>query len=202
MCLKASVRERHSPGARRGSYNHDRNDNYGEREGNWNSNTKSRNPVRSHGRSQPDKSNSRADRLGSNESRADRSWNSYRHESALPYQSQNGPLSSSSSQNGPQNVAYSMYPLAAINSGAASNGPSVPPVMMLYPFDHNGSYGSQGEQLEFGSLGAVGLPGIDEQSLNEGTRTRSYEDHGHHRSTEHRSSPDRPPSSHHQRYVV
>ncbi|KAL8541046.1 hypothetical protein ACS0TY_002363 [Phlomoides rotata] len=199
----ASVRERHSPGARRGSYNHDRNDNYGDREGNWNSNTKSRNPVRSHGRSQPDKSNSRVDRLASSESRADRSWNSYRQEPVLPYQPQNGPLSSNSSQNGPQNVAYSMYPLAATNSGAASNGSSVPPVMMLYPFDHNAAYGSQGEQLEFGSLGAaVGLPGIDEQSqLNEGTRARALEDHRHRRSTEHRSSPDRPPSSHHQRRV-
>ncbi|KAI3449263.1 hypothetical protein Pfo_005928 [Paulownia fortunei] len=200
---KVSVMERHSSGTRRGNYNHDRNDNYGDREGNWNANSKSRAAVRSHSRSQTDKSNSRADRLASSESRAERSWNSYRHESIPSYQSQNGPLSSNSSQNGPQNVAYSMYPLAATNPNGVSNGPSVPPVMMLYPFDHNARYGSHGEQLEFGSLGPVGLPGIDEQSqLNEGTRARALDGHRLHGSSEHRSSPDQPSSPHHQSSVA
>ncbi|KAH6767345.1 nucleotidyltransferase [Perilla frutescens var. hirtella] len=200
---KVPVRERHSSGTRRGSYNHDRNDNYGDREGNWSANSKSRASIRSHSRNQPDKLNSRAaDRLASNDNRADRSWNSYRHESVsvTSYQSQDGPLSTNSGQNGPQNMAYSMYPLAATNPNGASNGPSVPPVMMLYPFDHNATYGPQGEQLEFGSLGPVGLPGIDEQlQLNDGAQARAVEEHRHHRSTEHHSPPDRPSSSHHQR---
>ncbi|KAL2251816.1 UNVERIFIED_CONTAM: hypothetical protein Sindi_2303900 [Sesamum indicum] len=196
---KVSVRERHSSSTRRGSYNHDRNDNYGDREGNWNT-TKSRAAARSHSRSQADKSNSRADRSSSSESRADRSWNSYRHDSVPSYQSQSGPLNSNSSQNGPQNVAYSMYPLAATNPAGLSNGPSVPPVVMLYPFDHSAAYGSHGEQLEFGSLGPVGLPGMDEQSqLNEGTRARTFEDHRLHGSSGLRSSPDQPSSPHHQR---
>ncbi|PIN13890.1 Polynucleotide adenylyltransferase [Handroanthus impetiginosus] len=200
---KVSARERHSSGNRRGNYNHDRNDNCGDREGNWNANSKSRGAaVRNHSRSQTDKSNSRADRFASTESRADRSWNSHRSESFPSYQSRNGPVSSNSSQNGPQNVAYSMYPLAATNPNGISNGPAVPPVMMLYPFDHNNAYVSHGEQLEFGSLGPVGLPGTDEQSqLNEASRVRAFEDHRLHGNSMRRSSPDQPSSPHHQRRV-
>lgn len=197
---KIPVRERHSSGTRKGSYNHDRNDNYGDREGNWNANSKSRASTRSHSRVQPDKLNSRTDRLSSNDSRGDRSWNSYRHESVASYQSQDGPSSTSSGQNGPQNMGYSMYSLAGTNPNGASNGPSVPPAMTLFPFDHNATYNRQGEQVEFGSLGPVGLPGIDEQlQLNDGNLARAFEDHRHHRNTEHRPSPDRPSSSHHQR---
>lgn len=197
---KIPVGEHHSSGTRRGSYNHDRNDNYGDREGNWNGNSKSRASVHSHSRSQPDKLNSRADRLASNYNRADRSGNSYRYESVTSYHSQDGPLTTNSGQNSPQNMAYSMYPLTATNPNGASNGPSGPPVMVLYPFDHNATYGPQGEQLEFGALSPVGLPGIDERlQLNDGTRARAFDDHRHHRSSEHCSSPDRPSSSHNQR---
>ncbi|KAI3444427.1 hypothetical protein Pfo_001092 [Paulownia fortunei] len=198
---KVSVRERHPSGSRRGNYNHDRNDSFGDREGNWTANSKSRAAARSHSRSQTDKSNSRTDRFTHSEGRADRSWNSYRHNSIPSYQSQNGPLRSNSSQNGPQNVAYSMYPLAAMNPDGVSNGP-VPPVVMLYPFDHNATYGSHSEQLEFGSLGPVGFPGINEQSqLNDGTRARAFEDHRLHGNSGHHSSPDQPSSPHHQRRV-
>ncbi|KAL1539507.1 nucleotidyltransferase [Salvia divinorum] len=197
---KVPVRERHSSGTRRGSYNHERNDNYGDRDGNWNTNLKSRASARSHSRSQPDKLSSRADRFASNDSRADRSWNSYRHESVASYQSQGGGLSTNSGQNGPRSMAYSMYPLTATNPNRSSNEPSDLPAMMLYPFDHNATYGRQGEQLEFGSLGPVDLPGIDGQfQLHDGNRSRASEDHKHHRDTDHRSSPDRPSSSHHQR---
>ncbi|KAK6120586.1 hypothetical protein DH2020_045671 [Rehmannia glutinosa] len=196
---KISIRGRHPSGTRRGNYNQDRNDNYGDKEGNWNANSKSRTAVRSHNRNQTDKSNSRADRVASSESRADRSWNSYRQESTSSYPSQNGQLSSNSSQNGPQSVAYNMYPLAATNPNGVSNGPSGPPVMMFYPFDHNPTYGSHCDQLEFGSLGPVGLPGMDEHlQLNEGTRARAFEDQRRHGSPEHRSSPDQPSSPHHQ----
>ncbi|KAG8363261.1 hypothetical protein BUALT_Bualt19G0003800 [Buddleja alternifolia] len=194
---KVSGRERHHPsGNRRGNYNNfDRNDNYGDREGNWKS-PKSRGAVRSHSRYQSDKSNSRAEHSTPSDSRADRSWNS------IPsYQSQKGQLSSNSSQNGPQNVPHNMYPLAATHSGGVSNGPSsVPPVMMFYPFDHNASYESHGEQPEFGSLGQVG-PGTNEQSqLNDGTRVRAFEDRRRHGKSFHLSSPDLPSSPRHQRY--
>ncbi|KAK4411494.1 hypothetical protein Sango_0222400 [Sesamum angolense] len=200
IILEGFCKERHSSGSRRGNYNHDRNDSFSDREGNWNANSKSRAAARSHNRSQTDKSNSRMDRFTHSESRSDRSWNSYRHDSLPSFRSQNGQLHSNSSQNGPQSVAYSMYPLAATNHNGVSNGPSVPPVMMLYPFDHNATYGSRNEQLEFGSLGPVGFSGINDQSqLNDGIRARAFEEHRLHGSSGHRSSPDQPSSPHHQR---
>ncbi|KAL2536406.1 nucleotidyltransferase [Forsythia ovata] len=191
---KASVRERHSSGTRRGNYNYDRNDNYGDREANWNANSKSRAAARSHNRSQTDKSNSRMDGVASGESRADRSW------SVPSYQSQNGPLHPNSSQNGP-NVAHGIHSFPVMNpSGVSSNGPSIPPVMMLYPFDRNTTYGSYGEQLEFGSLGPVGFSGISEQSQpREGSRGRAFEEHRFHGGSGQRSSQDQPSSPHHQR---
>ncbi|CAA0831367.1 nucleotidyltransferases [Striga hermonthica] len=193
------IRERNSSSTRRGNYsNYDRNENYGDKEGNWNSNTKSRGSVRNHGRSRSDKSNSRTDRLTSVENRADHSWNSYRHEALPSYQPRNGQLSSSFNQNVPQTMAYNMYPLSATNPNGVTNGPSVPPFMMLYPFDHNNAV--HGEQLEFGSLGPMDLPGIDEHlQLNEGTRARMFQEHRIHGGSDHHSSPDQPSSPRQQR---
>ncbi|XP_073141501.1 uncharacterized protein [Henckelia pumila] len=193
---KLSVRERHSSGTRRGNYNHDRNDTYGDREGNWNANSKSRAATRSHNRNQADKSNTRTGRLGPSENRAERSWNAYRHESIPSYQSQNGPSHSNPSQNGPQSVAYSVHHMSATNPNGVSNGPSVPPMVMLYPFDHNASYSSHVEPLEFGSLGPVAFPG-DQSQINDGSRTRT--DNRLKGGPEHRSSPDQPSSPHHHR---
>uniref|UniRef100_A0A5B6Z7U1 Uncharacterized protein n=1 Tax=Davidia involucrata TaxID=16924 RepID=A0A5B6Z7U1_DAVIN len=201
---KVSARDQHSSGTRRGNYNYDRNDNHGDREGNWNMNSKSRAAGRSHNRGQADKSSSRLDRLAASESRADRSWSSYRHDSFPSYESQNGPLRSNSSQSGPPSVAYGMYPLPAMNSnGMSSNGPTVPSVVMLYPFDHNASYGSHAEQLEFGSLGPVGFSGVNEQSqLSEGSQARgAFEEQRYHGGSMQHSSPDQPSSPHVQRRV-
>ncbi|XP_059301561.1 uncharacterized protein LOC132053510 isoform X2 [Lycium ferocissimum] len=174
---KASVRDRHAPGTRRGNYNHDRNDNYGDREGNW----KSRGGGRNYSRSQSEKFNSRLDRPVSSESRADRSW---RHDSFPSYQSQNGPLhANSSSPSGvPPNMVYGMYP---VNPNAASSNGH--PVVMFDPFDQNG------EQLEFGSMGQVG---VNEQAqTGDGSRLKgAFEEQRFQR-----SSPDRPSSPHYQR---
>ncbi|CAN4111467.1 unnamed protein product [Withania somnifera] len=198
---KVSVRDRHSS-TRRGNYNYERNDNHSDREGNWNLNPKSRAAGRNYNRSQSEKSNSRVDRLASNDSRTDRSWSSHRHDSIPSYVSQNGQLRGNSSHIGPPNVAYGMYPLTAMNpSGATSNGPGGSPVVMFYPFDHNASYGSHGEQLEFGSLGPAGFSGANEQPLpGEGNRQRgAFEEQRFHAVTGQRSSPDQPSSPHHQR---
>lgn len=199
---KVSMRDRHSSGGRRGNYNYERSDSYGDREGNWNGNSKSRTAGRSHNRNQTEKSNSRMDRFSSSDNRADRSWPAYRHESFSSYQ--NGPLRSNSSQNGPANVAYSMYQLPQMDpSGVSSNGPAVPPVVMLYPFDHNASFGSRGEQLEFGSLGPIGFSGVNDQPhLSEGARARgAYDDHRFRGGSGQRSSPDQPSSPHHHRRI-
>ncbi|PSS24216.1 Poly(A) RNA polymerase [Actinidia chinensis var. chinensis] len=197
---KVSVRDRHSSGGRRGNYNYDRSDNYGDREGNWNINNKSRASGRNRNRNQSEKSNSRLERLAVSDNRADRSWSSYKHDPISSYQTQNGPLRSDSSQGAPSNVAYGMYPLPVMNpGGASSNEPSAPSVVMLYPFDHNASYSSHAEQLEFGSLGPVGFSGMNEQpQVSKGSQAKEQR---FHRASMQRSSPDQPSSPHFQRRV-
>ncbi|OIS99754.1 PREDICTED: uncharacterized protein LOC109231331 [Nicotiana attenuata] len=199
---KASVRDRHSSGTRRGNYNHDRNDNYGDREGNWNANSKSRAGWRNYNRSQSEKLNSRLDRPVSSESRTDRSWSSHRHDSFPSYPSQNGPLHANSSPSVLPNMVHGMYPLTSMNpSAVSSNGPGVPPVVMFYPFDHNSTYNSHGEQLEFGSVGPVGFSGVNEQvQPGDGSQLRgAFEEQRFHAVSVQRSSPDRPSSPHYQR---
>ncbi|KAH9732317.1 NTP transf 2 domain-containing protein [Citrus sinensis] len=195
-----SPKDRHSTSSRRGNYSHDRSDHHGEREGNWNVNSKSRASGR-HNRNQVEKSSSRPDRLAASENRSERPWSSQRHDTFPPYHSQNGPLRSSSTHSGSPNVAYGMYPLSAMNpSGASSNGPAIPPVVMFYPYDHNAAYASPTEQLEFGSLGPVGFSGVNEASqLSEGSRSSgTVEDQRYHGTLGQQSSPDHP-SSHVQR---
>ncbi|XP_042030085.1 uncharacterized protein LOC121777018 isoform X1 [Salvia splendens] len=195
---KITSRDYHSSGSRRGNYNHDRNDNL-DKEVKWTANSKSRAASRSHNRNQTEKTNPRTERYSHGEGRGDhRFWNSYRNNSTPSYQSQNVHLHSNFGQDGPQNVAYNMYPLAAMNPNGVSNGPSVPPVMMMYPYDHDAAYASNNEQLDFGSPGQSGLPDANEQSqLNDGNHARASEDRRLHGSSAHCSSPDQPTSPHH-----
>nr|XP_008376110.2 uncharacterized protein LOC103439336 isoform X2 [Malus domestica] len=197
-----SVRDRPS-NTRRGNYNYDRNDHHGDREGNWNTNSKSRASGRNHSRGQAEKQNSRVDRLAASESRAERSWSSNRQDSLPSYQSQNGPIRANTAQSGSTNLAYGMYPVPAMNpGGVSSNGPSMPPVVMLYPYDHNAGYGPPTDQLEFGSLGPVGFSGLNEAQLNEGSRMNGvFDEQRFHGGSTQRSSPDQPSSPHLQRGV-
>ncbi|KAK9749501.1 hypothetical protein RND81_02G130100 [Saponaria officinalis] len=175
---KAFVKDRHSSGARRNSYNHDRND-HSDREGNWNT-AKSRAAGRNHNRSP-------TDRPAPNENRADRPWAAYRHQPP-PHQAHSGPIRPSSSAN----MAYGMHPLPGMNPGEVmSNGPTMQSVVMLYPYGQSQSQNS-GEQLEFGSLGPV----ADAVQLRV-----TYEDQRYHRSSSQMSSPDQPSSPHFQRRV-
>lgn len=193
------MRDRHSTSSRRGNYNYDKNDHHSDREGNWNVNSKSRASGRNHGRNQVEKSNSRPDRMTAGESRADRPWGSHRHDSYAAFQSPNGPIRSNTAQSVSTNVAYSMYPLPAMNpSGVSANGPAMPSVVMLYPYDHNSGYGTPAEQLEFGSLGPVGFSSINEvPQINEGSRVSGVFDEQRFRSgSVQRSSPDQPSSPH------
>ncbi|KAL9270826.1 hypothetical protein AKJ16_DCAP22775 [Drosera capensis] len=199
---KASARERHSSGTRRNNYNYDRNEHYVDREGSWTSNPKSRAAGHSHNRSQTDKSSSRVDRLAPNESRSDRPWGSSRNEAVPAYRAQNDPLRPNSSQAASTNVAYGMYQLPGMNqSGVTSNGPAVPSVVMLYPYEQNPSYGATTrEQLEFGSLGRVGFmaPGMNEAAQRvQGTRIRgAFEEPRFHGDRVHLASPEQPSSPH------
>lgn len=196
---KASVRDRHSSGTRRNSYNYDRSD-HADREGNWNT-AKARAAARSHNRNQADKS--RIDRPAANENRPDRAW--IRHEPLSSYQSQNGPVHPIPSQSSSATqMAYGMYQLPGMNpSGITSNGQSVPSVVMLYPYDHNSGYVSPSEHLEFGSLGPVGFIGMNDSSQPaEMTQSRvPFVDQRHHGSSTQHSSPDQPSSPHFPRRI-
>lgn len=200
LLQKASVRDRHSTNNRRGNYNYDRSDNHGDREGNWNINSKMRGTGRGHNRNQTEKPSSKPERLATSESRADRSWglSSHRNDSFISYQTQNGPVRTNSAQNSPANLAYGMYPLPGLNpGGVSSNGPTVPSVVMLYPYDHNAGYSSP-EHLEFGSLGPVGFSGVNELSqLSEGSRSGgTFDEQRFHGGSGQRASPDQPSSPH------
>ncbi|WJX92516.1 hypothetical protein P8452_74144 [Trifolium repens] len=195
---KVSVRDRHSTNTRRGNYNYDRSDHHGDREGNWNTNSKLRSSGRGHNRNQGEKPISKSERLATSESRAERPWSTHRHDSFIPHQ--NGPVRGNSSQNSHGNVAYGMYSIPGMNpGGASSNGPTMPSVVMLYPYDHNAGYNSPAEQLEFGSLGPMGFSGANElPQPNEGSRSGNgaLEEQRFHGGPAQRSSPDQPSSPH------
>ncbi|KAL1830339.1 hypothetical protein ACET3Z_008751 [Daucus carota] len=203
---KVSGRDRYSSGTRRGNYSHDRSENNGDREGNWNV-SKSRAPGRNHNRNQNERSNSRIYRpaAAASESRPDRSWNSYRHDTFSSYQTQNGPFYTNSPQAGLPNVTYGMYSVPAVNpngSGLSSNGPTGQSLVMLYPYDHNPNYGPAAEQVEFGSLGQVGFSGMNEQYSSEASReAEAFDEHRLQGRSAHYSSPDQPSSPHHFRRV-
>ncbi|KAB2056445.1 hypothetical protein ES319_A11G103300v1 [Gossypium barbadense] len=93
---KASVRERHSANSRRGKHNYDRNGQQGDREGNWNGNSKYRAAGRSQSRNQNEKSKFSFDQLAAvgGESRTERPCCSRRHDSFTSYQSHNGSVHS------------------------------------------------------------------------------------------------------------
>ncbi|QCD77539.1 DNA polymerase sigma subunit [Vigna unguiculata] len=192
---KVSVRDRHSTSTRRGNHNYDRSDQHGDREGNWNVNSKSRTSGRSHYRSQAERSSSRPEKLATSESHSERPWGSHRPDSFVSHQS--GPVRLNSSQSNLSNLAYGMYSLPGLRpSGISSNGPTIPPVVMWYSYDHNAGYSTPAEQLEFGTLGPMGFPGVNEVSLiNEGSQPGgAFEEQRFNGGTAQQSSPDQPAS--------
>lgn len=195
---KAALSDRHSTGARRGNYNYERIDHHGDREGNWNVNPKSRGSGRGgYNRSHSEKSNARLDRLSGAESRSERPWSSRRHDSVPVYQSQNGPIRSNAVSSS-TTVPYGMYSLPGMNhGGVSSNGPNMPSLIMLYPYDNNAGYGPYQEQLEFGSLAPMGFPSPTElPHLNERRRIgAAFEDQRFHSGSA-QQSPDQPSSPH------
>ncbi|OWM68659.1 uncharacterized protein LOC116196331 [Punica granatum] len=204
---KVSPRERHSSNTRRGNYGFERSDHHSDREGNWNSGPKSRASGRGHSRNQADRPTLRPERVAPSESQSERPWSSsYRQNSfSSSYHSQNGPIhSSAATQGGPSNLAqYGMYPLPAMNPNAvSSNGATLPPVVMFYPYDHYHGTGYSGspvaEQLEFGSLGEVDFQGVNDMlQLTEGSHRSSgppLEEQMFHGSPAPQSSPDQPSS--------
>jgi hypothetical protein len=93
-----------------------------------------------------------------------------------------------------------MYSIPGMNpSGVSSNGPTMPSLVMLYPYDHNTGYSSPAEQLEFGSMGPMGFSSTTELTQpNEGSRSgnSTLEEQRFHGVPAQRSSPDQPSSPH------
>ncbi|XP_049931820.1 uncharacterized protein LOC116248290 isoform X2 [Nymphaea colorata] len=203
----AAFRDRQSANSRshRGGYNFDKND-QGDSDRGWSVNSKSRGSWRNHNkyeaRSQSDKPHSRSERPGGPDSRGDRTWDSYRHEAFTAIRTQNGPSTSTDPVHGTGNIAYSMYPLQAANSNAvgttlSGTGPSVPSVVMLYPYEHGLGFAQSQEQLEFGSLGPGPFGSVNEATqIRDGGMTPGlYEQrHGLSKGGSPAQSPDQPSS--------
>ncbi|KAK4744763.1 hypothetical protein SAY87_011075 [Trapa incisa] len=195
---KVSAQERHSFISRRPNYRSDRSDNYSERESNWNVGTKSRTSFgRGYSRNQVDKPSPRQERATQNYNQSERPGSSsHRHSSfASPYHSDNSPICSSAIQGGSSNLAqYGTRPLQTMGSiTVSSNGPTIPPPVMFRPCDINNGTGYTrpltAEQLEFGTLGAVGFKRINDMPKSSGP---SLEEQIFHRGSA--SLPDLPSS--------
>ncbi|KAJ6827806.1 uncharacterized protein M6B38_365105 [Iris pallida] len=196
---KVPFRERQFQNSRnhRG-YNYDRTD-HADREGSWIS-AKARAAGHNHGRSQTEKPSTRLDRLGPSDKRADRPWDSYKHETVASHPAQNSSFAASNTAHGSANMPYGVYPVPSVSSNGV--GPSGP-VVMLYPFDQGVGHGSSSESsLEFGSLGPVHLSSVNEvpRSTDNKFGRRIHEQrHTMYRGSSPRSSPDHPSSPHIQR---
>lgn len=203
---KNSPKDHQSSGNRnhRVNFNYEHNDHLGDREGNWSMNSKPRYSGRHFGRSHSDKGSSRMDRLRTNDNRASRQWDSYRHDSFPANAVQKSPFGSSNSRhNGPTNGVHGVYSLQTMNSGGgAPSGPGVPSFVMFYPYDNNVGYGSSsnGEQVEFGSISRVHLSDVSEGSQHgEDSPRRGVHEQQRFRRGSALSSPDQPSSPRFQR---
>ncbi|PNT77928.1 hypothetical protein BRADI_1g70407v3 [Brachypodium distachyon] len=138
-------RERHSSSRYyRGSYNSDRGDS-SDKEGSW-ANSRQRNPGRTYGRSQSERSGLRSDRQTADESQFERQRrshrnDSHRHEAGAQYLVQGQSFGSTNSNRRPGNMAHGVYssPYIAPNGVGASDQP----YFMVYPYEpaHSSSNG-------------------------------------------------------------
>lgn len=182
---QAPYRDRQSSGNRgnRANYGHDRND-HGDRDASWVFIPKNRGGGRGQnkydGRNQNDKSNSRVERNSEGKG-GERGYDSYRHDNIrrgsnqvqhAPFAPGNSSINTGNAMpHGSGGMPYGVYPLQTMNTNGnvpsiPGNGPAVPSVVMLYPYDHN--MGFAPEPLEFGSLGPVQLGGSQDGRFNDG----------------------------------
>ncbi|XP_025795301.1 uncharacterized protein LOC112875606 isoform X2 [Panicum hallii] len=197
-------RDRHSNSRNyRGGYNGDRSD-YSDKEGGW-INSKQRNPNRSYGRSQSERSGMRSDRQANDESQPDRPRrtyrnDSYRHEASSQYLVQGQSFGSTSSTHKQGNIAHEVYtPQSTASNGAgALSGPPGPPFFMVYSYEPGTNHGaSSSEPIEFGSLGP--LPAADGDDIPRSTHQVMPngfhgQRRGPYRGGSSHSSPDQPSS--------
>ncbi|XP_039831597.1 uncharacterized protein LOC120692388 isoform X5 [Panicum virgatum] len=201
---KVPYRDRHSNSRNyRGGYNGDRSD-YSDKEGGW-INSKQRNPNRSNGRSQSERSGMRSDRQANDESQPDRLRqtyrnDSYRHEASSQYLVQGQSFGSTSSMHKQGNIAHEVYaPQSTTSNGtSALSGPPGPPFFMVYSYEPGTNHvASSSEPIEFGSLGP--LPAADGDDIPRSTHQMVPngfygQRHGPYRGGSSHSSPDQPSS--------
>ncbi|KAI4307136.1 hypothetical protein L6164_030355 [Bauhinia variegata] len=185
------IKNRHYRNTRnhRESYSYDWRDYNGEREGNWNSNSK-RSGNRSQFRYQVERQGTRMEKTNPSYRRPDKSWNSYKNGSFSPYNSHNSSFNSSiSNKHVTANVRHGMQslPVAPLNEISPSES-AVPPAVMLYPYNQNVSCDSN-EGLDFGSLGPVHRTGTNKAS-HEGESSHAEEGDSEQSSPDDDSSPN------------
>ncbi|KAJ8478649.1 hypothetical protein OPV22_022376 [Ensete ventricosum] len=189
---KVPFRDRQSSSRiQRGNRNYDRND-LVDREANWVS-SKPRDFDRSQGRNQAERPSMRPDRLAAPKNQEVKKWESNMHEPLALY---HGHGDSFSSTNSSHNLG--MYPQTAFSSDAVSpSDPTVPPVVLMCPYDQGAGYGLPAEPLEFGSLRPVHLSSGN-GALRTGDRITEGGPYDQSYSVFHRggsrSSPDQPSS--------
>ncbi|KAK3148018.1 hypothetical protein QOZ80_3BG0289580 [Eleusine coracana subsp. coracana] len=200
---KAPFRDRHSSSRNyRGGYSNDRSD-HSDKEGSW-ANSKHRNPNRSYGRSQSERSGMRPDRHATDDNQSDRQRrtyrnDSYRHDSGAQYLMQGQYFGSTNSMRKPANVTHEVYtPPSAASNGGALSGPPGPPFLMMCSYKPGVNHGaSSSEPIEFGSLGP--LPTANGDDMPRPTRqvmpNGFYgQKRGPYRGGSSHSSPDQPSS--------
>ncbi|PUZ42239.1 hypothetical protein GQ55_9G568400 [Panicum hallii var. hallii] len=187
----------------RGGYNGDRSD-YSDKEGSW-INSKQRNPNRSYGRSQSERSGMRSDRQANDESQPDRPRrtyrnDSYRHEASSQYLVQGQSFGSTSSVRRQGNTVHGVYTpeSTASNGPSALPGPPGPPFFMVCSYEPGANHGAPlSEPIEFGSLGPLPAADGDDipRSAHQVMQNGFYGPrHGPYRGGSSHSSPDQPSS--------
>jgi hypothetical protein len=142
LSQKVPFKDRYSSSRNYRGYSNDRSD-HSDKDGSW-INSKQRNPNRSYGRSQSERSGMRSDRHATDENQSDaqrRTYrnDSYRHELGAQYLVQGQSIGSTNSACKPANVTHGVY---------------TPPSTCSYePGVNHGA--SSSEPIEFGSLGPL-----------------------------------------------
>lgn len=149
-------------------------------------------------RNQTEKQNFRPDCLGASETRKDRQRVSHKPEG------QNKSFGSSNSVHA--NSAYGLHGYSSVSSNVVvSPGPTVPPVVMFYPYNSNvGGCSLPPNQLKFGSFGQVTFSRENEgpQPVVDPIKVGCAKSHGTYPagSSSARLSPDNPSRPHLPRY--
>ncbi|KAK9665295.1 hypothetical protein RND81_14G103300 [Saponaria officinalis] len=155
----------------RGDYGHDRNENHGDRESNWNVNSKPRFGSRGQQRNYYEKQNTKNDGSATTSiSQTDITWDTFQ-ENSNPLCSLSKCLSPSNSTHYASDaVDYSVYQVHSVHNNEVSSADEAHHhrhhLVMMYPYSHPPDYGSWTENLQFGSVRPEHFAGTKIQEFN------------------------------------